>query len=170
MAVSTPVDAERAWTDLQRVRVLQERVYDEAERKASGAPRAAYATAALMWAFLVSLGLEPPWWGVWLGAAVYVALLGTLGVIDSRVGRMRLHRSRCDWRMSATFVVGGVVTGGTALLAEVLAESLEPVTAALIQATASAAAFLLFIGPASRWAVRAARTHGARATRAETSR
>ncbi len=37
--MTTPVDAEQAWRDLQRIRVPQERVYDEVERSASGEAR-----------------------------------------------------------------------------------------------------------------------------------
>lgn len=104
--MSTPVDAEQAWRDLQRIRVPQERVYDEIERYASGGPGAAYATAAIMWVFLAGLGLDLPRWGVWLVVAGYVALVGALAVTYSRRSRIQLHRSRCDWRMFATFAAG----------------------------------------------------------------
>ncbi|MFD5031557.1 hypothetical protein ACFWM0_14260 [Streptomyces sp. NPDC058405] len=170
MAVSTPVDAEQAWKDLQRIRVPQERVYDEIERCASGGPGAAYATAAIMWVFLAGLGLDLPRWGVWLLVAAYVALLSVLPVIYSRRSRMRLHRSRYNWRTSATFVAGGGVTGGTVLLSGHLVESLEPMFASLIQATVSAAVFLLFVGPASRWSAGSLRGHGERAAREEAGR
>ncbi|MFI1017774.1 hypothetical protein [Streptomyces sp. NPDC020965] len=163
--MSTPVNAEQAWKDLQRIRVPQERVYDEIERSASGGPGAAYATAAIMWLFLAGLGLDLPRWGVWLVVAGYVALLGALAVHHNRGSRVRLHRSRCTWRMFATFAAGGVVTGGTALLSGHLVEPLEPMFAGLIQATVSAAVFLLYVGPASRWATGSLRGHGVRAGR-----
>jgi hypothetical protein len=165
MAVSTPVDAEQAWKDLQRIRVPQERVYDEIERCASGGPGTTYATAALMWAFLAGMGLDLPRWGVWLAVAAYVALLSVLAVIHSRRSRVRLHHSRYNWRTSATFVAGAVVTGGTTLLTGRLLESLEPTVAGLIRATVTTAAFLLFVGPAGRWAAGSLRGHGERATR-----
>ncbi|MFI2777797.1 hypothetical protein [Streptomyces sp. ALB3] len=149
--MSTPVDAEQAWNDLQRIRVPQERVYDEIERSASGGPGAAYATAAVMWVFLAGQGLDLPLWGVLLSLVVYVALLGAVAVIWGRRSRMRLHHSRCNRRMSALFVTGAVLTGGTTLLSGHLAGGLEPMAAGLIQATASAAVFLLFVGPARRW-------------------
>ncbi|MEV0374109.1 hypothetical protein AB0I10_30610 [Streptomyces sp. NPDC050636] len=165
MAVSTPVDAEQAWKDLQRIRVPQERVYDEIERCASGDPGATYSTAAIMWVFLASMGLDLPKWGTWLVLAAYVALLSTLAVIYSRRSRMRLHRSRYNWRSFATFVAGGVVTGGTILLSGRLVESLELPFGSLIQATVSAAAFVLFVGPANRWATSSLRGRGDRAAR-----
>ncbi|HET6860936.1 MAG TPA: hypothetical protein VFH94_28030 [Streptomyces sp.] len=160
MAVSTPMDAEQAWRDLQRIRVPQERVFDEVERSASGGPGAAYATAAIMWVFLAGLGLDPPQWGVWLAVAAYVGLLSVLAVISNRRSRMRLHRSRCTWRMFATFISAAVVTGGTGLLSGHLAESLEPLHTSLVRATATAAVFLLFVGPASRWATSSLRGSG----------
>ncbi|MBR7677303.1 hypothetical protein [Streptomyces daliensis] len=160
MAVSASVDAEQAWRDLQRIRVPQERVYDEIERSASGGPGAAYATAALMWVFLAGLGLDPPLWGVGLLLAVYVMLLGGLAVVYHRRSRMRLHRSRYNWRMTATFVAGAVVTSGTVLLSGHLVEALEPIVGSLIQATVSAGVFLLVIGPTSRWAVGSLRGRG----------
>lgn len=158
--MSTPVDAEQAWKDLQRIRVPQERVYDEVERCASGGPGMTYGTAALMWVFLASLGLDPPQWGVWLILAAYVALLSGLVVIHNRRSRMRLHRSRYNRRMSATFAAGGVLTGGTVLLAGHLVESLEPMFAGPIQATATTVAYLLFAGPANRWAAGSLRGRG----------
>lgn len=60
MTVGMPVDAEQAWQDLQRIRVPQERVYDEFERSASGGRGMAYGTAALMWLFLVGVGVDLP--------------------------------------------------------------------------------------------------------------
>ncbi|MER5771545.1 hypothetical protein [Streptomyces sp. NPDC001985] len=162
MVVSTPVDAEQAWRDLQRVRVPQERVYDEIERRASGGSGAARATAALMWVFLAGLGLEPPRWGVPLIVVAYVALLGALAVLHHRGDRVRLHHSRHTWRTSAVFAAGALLTGGTALLCGRLAGSLEPLPGSLIQATVSAGVFLLFIGPANRWATGSLRLRGER--------
>ncbi|TWF84817.1 hypothetical protein [Streptomyces capillispiralis] len=161
--MSTPVDAEQAWKDLQRIRVPQERVYDEMERSGSGGPGATYAAAALMWAFLAGVGLDLPLWGVWLAVAVYVALLSALLAIQSRRSRMRLHHSRYNRRTFVTFAGGALVTGGTALLAGLLVEPLEPPLGGLIRATVTTAAFLLFTGPASRWAIGSLRGHAARA-------
>ncbi|MFJ2112886.1 MULTISPECIES: hypothetical protein [unclassified Streptomyces] len=163
--MSTPVDAEQAWKDLQRIRVPQERVYDEIERSGSGDPGATCTTAAIMWSFLVFLGLELPLWGVLLATAAYVALLGALAVNYNRRTRVRLHRSRHSWRSSAAFVAGGVVTGGTILLSGHLVESLEPMLASLVQATVSAAVFVLFTGPANRWATDSLRRRGEEAGR-----
>jgi hypothetical protein len=172
MAVSTQVDAEQAWKDLQRIRVPQERVYDEVERCASGGPGATYATAASMWVFLAGMGLDLPKWGVWSLVAVYVALLGGLAVVYNRRSRVRLHHSRYDWRTSVVFVGGMVVTGGTVLLSGRLAESLtgEPMVVSLVQATVSAAVFVLFVGPANRWAVGSLRGRGGRAAHEEAGR
>ncbi|AKZ58884.1 conserved membrane protein of unknown function [Streptomyces ambofaciens ATCC 23877] len=162
MAVSTPVDAEQAWKDLQRIRVPQERVYDEVERSASGGGGTTYATAAIMWVFLAVQGLDLPLWGVLLTIAAYVGLLGRLAVVHHRRSRMRLHHSRVDWRTLATFVAGAVVTGATVLLSGRMVESLEPVSGGLIRATVSAAVFVLFIGPAGRWAAGSLRDRGVR--------
>lgn len=168
--MSTPLDAEQAWRDLQRIRVPQERVYDEIERSASDGARAAYATAAVMWGFIASQGLDLPRWGDWLILAAYVALVSALAVIYGRRSRMRLHRSRYNWRTSATLAAGVTVVGGTALLSGRLAESLEPPIASLLQATASTALFLVFIGPASRWAAGSLRSRGDQAAREGASR
>ncbi|WP_461296445.1 hypothetical protein [Streptomyces harbinensis] len=169
--MSTPVDAEQAWTDLQRIRVTQERVYDEVERGASGGPGSAYLTAALMWLFLAGQGLEPPLWGSLLALAGYLVLLGALGVSEHRRSRMRLHHSRYDGRSLVMFLGGATVTGATVVLSGRLVEPLAPLTAGLIQATVSAGVFLLFLGPATRWSVGALRTHGARrAAREEAAR
>ncbi|RBM24371.1 hypothetical protein DEH69_00465 [Streptomyces sp. PT12] len=154
------MDAQRAWADLQRIRVPRERVYDEIERGASGDPGAALATAALMWVFLAGQSLDLPRWGVWLALAVHVALLIALAVIHSRRPRMRLHHSRHNGRTSATFAAGAVATGGAALLSDHLVEPLEPILAGLIRATVPTAVFLLFVGPANRWAARSLRGHG----------
>lgn len=168
--MSTSVDAEQAWQDLQRVRVPQERVYDEIERCASGDPGATYAAAGILWVFLASMGLDLPLWGVWLVVAAYVALLGTLAVIYSRRSRVRLHRSRYNWRSFATFLAGMVVTGGTILLSGRLVDSLELPLGSLIQATVSAAVFVVFVGPANRWAANSLRGRGDRTAREEAGR
>jgi hypothetical protein len=168
--VSTPVDAEQAWKDLQRIRVPQERVYDEVERSAPGGRAATCTTAATMWVFLAVLGLDLPRWGVVLTAAVYVALLSGLAVVCNRRSRVRLHHSRYDWRTPVTFVAGAVVTGGTTLLSGRLVESLEPLPGSLIQATVSAGVFLLFVGPTSRWATGSLRGRGERTARAGAGR
>ncbi|WAU86425.1 hypothetical protein O1Q96_27435 [Streptomyces sp. Qhu-G9] len=146
------MDAEQAWRDLQRIRVPQERVYDEVERSAAGGPGALWGTALLMWIFLALLGLDLPGWGVGLLLAAYVALLGVLAVHHNRRSRVRLHHTRCTRRMLGTFVAGAIVTGGTTLLSGRMVDSMEPVTASLIQATVSATVFVLFVGPTSRWA------------------
>ncbi len=170
MAVSTPVDAEQAWQDLQRIRVPQERVYDEIERSASGSPRMTYPAAAMMWLFLASMGLDLPLWGVCLAVAAYVALMSALVVDHSRRSRVQLHHSRYNGRTLATFAAGGVATGGTALLSGHLLEPLAPVAAALLQATVSTAVFLLFVGPANRWAAGSLRGHGERVAGGEAGR
>ncbi|MDT0616170.1 hypothetical protein [Streptomyces lancefieldiae] len=168
--MSAPVDAEQAWRDLQRIRVPQERVYDEVERSASGGPGTTYATAAIMWVFLAVTGLDLPRWGLWPVLAGYVALLSALAVRCSRRSRVRLHHSRANWRMLASFVGGAVVTGGTVLLSGRLVESLEPMSASLIRATVSAAVFLLFVGPTTRWAAGSLRGSGGRTGREVTGR
>ncbi|MFJ2260751.1 hypothetical protein ACIOKD_20810 [Streptomyces sp. NPDC087844] len=161
------IDAEQAWRDLQRIRVPQERVYDEVERSAAGGSGDLWVTAALMWLFLAGLGLELPGWAVGLVMAAYVAALGALAVRHNRRSRVRLHRTRCTRRMVATFVAGAVVTGGTALLSGRLVDSLEPMSAGLVQATVSATVFVLFVGPTSRWAAGSARGRGAEAAHTE---
>lgn len=160
--MSTSVDAEQAWRDLQRIRVPQERVYDEVERSAVGGSGVLWGTAALMWLFLAVLGLDLPGWGVGLTVAAYVAVLGVLGVLHNRRSRVRLHHTRCTPRMVGTFVAGAVVTGATTVLTGRLLDSLEPMSGSLLQATVSAAVFALFVGPTSRWAARSARDRGAR--------
>ncbi|GAA2258353.1 hypothetical protein GCM10010145_28390 [Streptomyces ruber] len=161
--MSTPVDAEQAWKDLQRIRIPQERVYDEVERSAESGPGGTYAVAAIMWVFLVGISLDLPRWGLWLAMGAYVALLSVLAVVLNRRSRMRLHRSRYDWRATVLFFGGAVVTGGTVLLSGHLVESLEPMTGGLIRATASAAVFVLVSGPVNRWAVGSLRDRAARA-------
>ncbi|WP_320778748.1 hypothetical protein [Streptomyces sp. CRN 30] len=160
--MSTPVDAEQAWKDLQRIRVPQERVYDEVERSAHGGSRATCSTALAMWVFLAVQGLDLPQWGVWLTLAVFVAVMGALITSSSRRNRVQLHHSRYDWRSSVLLVGGAAVTGGTVLLSGRLVEPLAPMTGALVQATVSAAVFVLTVGPASRWAVGSLRTRGER--------
>ncbi|MGY0489828.1 hypothetical protein [Streptomyces sp. WG-D5] len=168
--MSTPVDAEQAWRDLQRIRVPQERVYDEVERSAATGSASPWGTAVLMWLFLVGVGLDLPGWGVAVAMAAYVALLGGLAVRHQRRSRVVLHHTRCTPRMFGTFVAGAVVTGGTVLLSGRLVDPLEPLTGALIQATVSAAVFVLFVGPTSRWAARSARGRAVRAQGAEAGR
>ncbi|MFH8567396.1 hypothetical protein [Streptomyces sp. NPDC017993] len=166
--MTTPVDAEQAWKDLQRIRVPQERVYDEMERCASGGPGATYATAAIMWVFLASIGLDLPKWGFWLVLAGYVTVLLWLAVVFNRRSRMRLHRSRHTWRSLAPFLAGAVTTGGTILLSGHLVESMGLPFGSLIQATVSAAVFVLFTGPANRWSANSLR--GVAAERAKADR
>ncbi|MEU5214307.1 hypothetical protein [Streptomyces sp. NPDC020742] len=161
--MSTPVDAEQAWLDLQRIRVPQERVYDEIERCAHHDSKSTYTTAGIMWVFIASWGLALPDWAFWLVLAAYVVLLGGLAVVYNRRSRMRLHRSRHSWRQVATFFAGMAVTGTTILLSGRLVESLGLPYGSLIQATVSAGAFLLMVGPANRWAVSTLRDRGARA-------
>ncbi|MGO4751276.1 hypothetical protein AB4212_22120, partial [Streptomyces sp. 2MCAF27] len=156
--MSTPVDAEQAWSDLQRIRVPQERVYDEVERSAAGGSGTTWATAALMWLFLAGLGLDLPGWGVWLALAAYLALMSVPAVLHNRRSRVRLHHTRYTRRMVGTHVAVAVVTGGTALLSGRLVDSLEPMSASLIQATVSAAVFVLFTGVTNRWAAGSARS------------
>ncbi|MFG3255378.1 hypothetical protein [Streptomyces sp. NPDC048172] len=163
MFVSTSVDADQAWSALQRIRVPQERVYDEIERSASADPGATYATGVIMWIFLASLGLDLAPWGVALVVVAYAGLLGVLAVSWARRSRMRLHRSRYDWRTTAALVAGASVTAGTAVLSGSLAEPLDPMSGSLIQATATTAVFLLFTGPANRWAAGSLRGHRERA-------
>ncbi|WP_310728175.1 hypothetical protein [Streptomyces sp. N2A] len=151
--MTTPVDAERAWQDLQRIRVPQERVYDEVERCAQDDRRGTYVTGALMWLFVASWGLDLPKWGAFVALAAYVAVLVTLAVVYSRRSRMRLHRSRYGWRSVITLFAGMVVGGGTIILTGRLTDWLTLPYGSLIQATLSAGAFVLFVGPANRWAV-----------------
>ncbi|MFJ6750904.1 hypothetical protein ACIQNI_22360 [Streptomyces sp. NPDC091266] len=159
--MSTPVDAEQAWRDLQRIRVPQERVYDEIERCASGSPGATYATASLMWLYIASWGLRLPDWASWLTLGVYVAVLGSLAVVHNRRSRIRLHRSRHTWRSFVTFVAGMVVTCAVILLSGWLVRSLDMPYGSLIQATVSAGSFILLVGPANRWAISSLRGRGA---------
>ncbi|WP_405838876.1 hypothetical protein OG528_14600 [Streptomyces platensis] len=162
--MTTTVDAEQAWQDLQRIRVPQERVYDEIERTAQGDTGATYTTAAIMWMFLAVSGLDLPGWAFWLTLTAYIAVLGTLAVVYNRRTRIRLHRSRHSWRSFATFFAGMVVTLVAILLSGRLVEWLALPFGSLIQATLSAATFLLFVGPANRWAVSTLRDRAGRAT------
>lgn len=155
--MTTTVDAEQAWQDLQRIRVPQERVYDEIERTAQDDTGATYTTAAIMWTFLAVSGLDLPRWAFWLALTAYIAVLGTLAVVYNRRTRMRLHRSRHSWRSFATFFAGMVVTLVAILLSGRLVEWLALPFGSIVQATLSAATFLLFVGPANRWAVRTLR-------------
>ncbi|MFE0190789.1 hypothetical protein [Streptomyces sp. NPDC059008] len=168
--MSTQIDAERAWQDLQRIRVPQERVYDEVERSAQGDARSTYTIAAIMWIFIASWELELPTWAFWLVLAAYVALVSSLGVLHNRRSRLQLHRSRYSWRSLATFLAGGAVTLTTILLSGYVADSLALPLGNVIQATVSAAAFVLLVGPANRWAAGALRDRGARAAREEVVR
>ncbi|MER5223217.1 hypothetical protein [Streptomyces flaveus] len=160
MAVSTPVDAEQAWKDLQRIRVPQERVYDEFERSVSGGRGMTYGMAALMWVFLAGVGMDLPQWGVGLFVAAYVGLLSVLVVMSSRRSRMQLHHTRCPGRMWAAFGAAAVLVGGTIVLSDHLTEPLEPIYAGPIQATAAVAVYLLSLGPANRWAADSVRSGG----------
>ncbi|MEV6682728.1 hypothetical protein AB0N09_38570 [Streptomyces erythrochromogenes] len=155
-----PVDAEQAWKDLQRIRVPQERVYDEYERSVSGGRGMTYGTAALMWVFLAAVGMDLPQWGVGLFVAAYVGLLGVLVVMSSRRNRMQLHHTRCTGRMWAAFGAAGVLVGGTIVLADRLTEALAPIYAGPVQATAGVAVYLLCLGPANRWAADSVRSGG----------
>ncbi|MFD3324909.1 hypothetical protein [Streptomyces sp. NPDC058701] len=170
MAVSMPVDAEQAWQDLQRIRVPQERVYDEFERSASGGRRMVHGTAALMWVFLAGVGMDPPQWGVGLFVAAYVGLLSVLVVMHSRRNRMQLHHTRCPGRMWAAFGAVAVLVGGTIVLLDHLTERLEPICAGPLQATAAVAVYLLSLGPANRWAAESVRSGGEPAAEREAGR
>lgn len=168
--MSMPVDAEQAWKDLQRIRVPQERVYDEFERSASGGRGMTYGTAALMWAFLAGVGMDLPQWGVGLFTAAYICLLSVLIVMSSRRNRMQLHHTRLPGRMWAAFGALAVLVGGAVVLSDHLAESLEPIYAGPIQATAAVTVYLLCLGPANRWAADSVRTSGGPAAEQEAGR
>ncbi|AWN27601.1 MULTISPECIES: hypothetical protein [unclassified Streptomyces] len=170
MTMTTTVDAEQAWQDLQRIRVPQERVYDEIERTAHDDAGATYTTAALMWTFLAVSGLDLPRWAFWLSLTAYVTVLGTLGVVHNRRTRMRLHRSRHSWRSFATFIGGAAVTLVAIVLSGRLVDWLALPFGSLIQATVSAGTFVLFVGPANRWAISTLRDRGGRATAGRTVR
>lgn len=165
-----PVDAEQAWRDLQRIRVPQERVYDEFEHTVSGGRRMTYGTAALMWVFLAGVGMDLPQWGVGVFMAAYAGLLGLLVVMISRRSRMRLHHTRCPGRMWAAFGAAAVLVGGTIVLADHLTEWLEPIYAGPLQATAAVTVYLLSLGPANRWAADSVRRGGEPAADEEAGR
>ncbi|GAU68574.1 hypothetical protein SSP35_08_00680 [Streptomyces sp. NBRC 110611] len=168
--MTTPVDAEQAWQDLQRIRVPQERVYDEVERCARGDAKSTYISAAIMWVFLASMGLDLPNWAVLLVLAAYLALLGAVAVYYSRRSRMRLHRSRHSWRQFATFLAGAVLSGTVIVGSGRLVESLALPFGSLIQATLSAGFFVLFVGPANRWAIGTLRTRDVKPAHVEACR
>ncbi|MFC8953286.1 hypothetical protein ACFT8P_11650 [Streptomyces sp. NPDC057101] len=170
MAVSMPVDAEQAWQDLQRIRVPQERVYDEFERSASGGRGMTYGTAALMWLFLVGVGMDLPQWGVGLFIAAYVGLLSALIVRNNRRNRMQLHHTRYPGRMWAAFGAAAVLVGGTIVLSDHLTEPMKPIYAGLIQATAAVVVYLLCLGPTNRWAAESVRGAGEAAAEQEAGR
>ncbi|MEU8786441.1 hypothetical protein [Streptomyces sp. NPDC048637] len=168
--MTTTVDAEQAWQDLQRIRVPQERVYDEIERTAQGDTGATYTTAAAMWVFLAVSGLDLPRWAFWLVLTAYLTVLGALAVVYNRRTRVRLHRSRHSWRSFATFFAGAAVTLVAIVLSGRLVDWLALPLGSLIQATISAGTFLLFVGPANRWAVSTLRDRGGRAAHGEAAR
>lgn len=168
--MSMPVDAEQAWKDLQRIRVPQERVYDEFEHSVSGGRGTTYGTAALMWVFLAGVGMDLPQWGVGLFVAAYVGLLSVLVVMSSRRSRMQLHHTRCPGRMWAAFGAAAVLVGGTIVLSDHLTKSLEPIYAGPVQATAAVAVYLLSLGPANRWAADSVRSAGEPAADEEAGR
>ncbi|UNO38528.1 hypothetical protein KGS77_01285 [Streptomyces sp. MST-110588] len=161
--MSTPVDAERAWADLQRIRIPQERVYDEVERHRGGwSPKSYLTTAAVMWVFLAVSGLDGlPQWVHWLLLAGYVALLAVLAVRASRRTRVRLHHSRYTWRSYATLFGAAGVTGATILLSDRLARWADLPCPSLFSATVTVGVFLLFGPAANRWCVSALRDAGA---------
>ncbi|MFD7665055.1 hypothetical protein [Streptomyces sp. NPDC059788] len=150
--MSTPVDAERAWADLQRIRVPQERVYDELERCSVTGRRAYLPIAAVMWVYLAVSGLDLPEWGVLVALAAYVGALGAMGVRASRKSRMRLHRSRYSWRVFAVFLAAAALGAASIALTGRLVEWAELPFGSLVQATICAGLFLLVTAPANRWA------------------
>ncbi|MEV5595252.1 hypothetical protein [Streptomyces sp. NPDC052496] len=152
MCVSTPVDAEKAWADLQRIRVPQERVYDELERCSVTGRRAYLPIAAVMWGYLAVSGLDLPKWCLWVILAAYVGVLAAMGVRASRKSRVRLHRSRYTWRVYAVFVAGAALGGGSIGLSSWLVEWAGLPYGSLIEATLCAGLFLLVTAPANRWA------------------
>ncbi|MFF4604604.1 hypothetical protein ACFY12_17985 [Streptomyces sp. NPDC001339] len=167
---TTQLDAEQAWQELQRIRVPQERVYDEVERCAQDDAKTTYLSAALMWVFLATSGLDLPTWAFWLVFTTYVALISALAVICNRRSRMRLHRSRHSWRQVATLIGSAVITGTIIVVSGHLVESLALPFGSLIQATVSVGFFVLFVGPANRWAISTLRTRDAKPVQAEACR
>ncbi|MFD5764222.1 hypothetical protein ACFWIN_00135 [Streptomyces sp. NPDC127049] len=158
--MNASVDAEQAWKDLQRIRVPQERVYDEFERSAVGRRGTTYATAGLMWVFLAGVGMDLPRWGVGLFVAVYVGLLGGVIAVHSRRSRMQLHHTRFPGRMWAAFGAMAVLVAGTIVLADRLTASLAPVYSGIVQATAGVAVYLAFMTAADRWTADSVRSGG----------
>ncbi|MEU2791684.1 hypothetical protein [Streptomyces sp. NPDC007100] len=157
--MTTPVDAERAWADLQRIRVPQERVYDELERCAGNGRRAYLPIAAAMWVYLAVSGLDLPGWGTWGVTALYMVVLGAMAVRASRKSRMRLHRSHYTWRSSVVFVAAAVVSAASIGLSGWLVEWARLSYGSLVQATLCSGLFLLVTAPANRWALAPVRNH-----------
>ncbi|MGW7434025.1 hypothetical protein ACWGIN_31380 [Streptomyces sp. NPDC054861] len=170
MSVSMPVDAEQAWKDLQRIRVPQERVYDEFERSTSGGRGMTYGTAVLMWVFLAGVGMDLPQWGVALFVAAYVGLLSGLVVMLSRRRRMQLHHTRYPGRVWAAFGAAAILVGGTTVLSDHLTEPLPPLYAGPLQATAAVTVYLLSLGLTNRWAADSVRSGGEPAAGQEAGR
>ncbi|OKI02715.1 hypothetical protein A6A06_15900 [Streptomyces sp. CB02923] len=150
--MSTPVDAERAWADLQRIRVPQERVYDELERCTATGRRAYLPIAAAMWVYLAVSGLDLPRWCLWVELAAYVGVLGIMGVRSSRKSRVRLHRSRYTWRVTAVIIAAAALGGASVAVTARLVEWARLPFGSLVQATLCAGFFLLVTAPANRWA------------------
>ncbi|WP_206506835.1 hypothetical protein [Streptomyces chrestomyceticus] len=160
--MGTPVDAEQAWADLQRIRVPQERVYDELERCTVTGRRGYLPIAAVMWVYLAVSGLDLPSWSLWVALVAYVGVLAAMGMRSSRKSRVRLHRSRYTWRVYAVFGVAGVLGGASIVLTSWLVEWAEIPYGSLVQATICAGLFLLFTAPANRWAFAPMRHYGSR--------
>ncbi|MEN2424084.1 hypothetical protein AABB02_39030 [Streptomyces rimosus] len=157
--MSAPVDAERAWADLQRIRVPQERVYDELERCSGNGWRSYLPIAAAMWVYVAVSGLDLPGWAVWAVLAAYMAALGAMGVRAARKSRMRLHRSRYTWRTTAVFFASAIAGGGSILVTGWLVEWADLAYGSLVQATVCAGLFLLVTAPANRWAFAPVRSY-----------
>ncbi|MET9293626.1 hypothetical protein [Streptomyces sp. NPDC003077] len=158
--MSTPVDAERAWADLQRIRVPQERVYDEMERSTATGWRGFLPIAAAAWIYLVISGLELPLWGLLSVTGAYVAVLGGMAVRACRKSRMRLHHTRYSWRSGVAFLGAGAVTGATVILSGRLVDWAELPFGSVIQATVTVGLLLLFGAPVNRWAIAPLRGRG----------
>ncbi|MFH8407106.1 hypothetical protein ACH4FX_20260 [Streptomyces sp. NPDC018019] len=157
--MSTPVDAERAWADLQRIRVPQERVYDELERCSGTSWRAHLPIAIAMWVYVAVSGLDLPKWAVWAVLAAYLVTLGAIGVRASRRSRMRLHRSRYTWRTTAVFFTSAIAGGSSIAVTGWLVEWSRLAYGSLVQATVCAGLFLLVTAPANRWAFAPVRSY-----------
>ncbi|WP_078624416.1 hypothetical protein [Streptomyces monomycini] len=156
------MDAEQAWADLQRIRVPQERVYDELERCTVTGRRGYLPIAAVMWLYLAVSGLDLPKWSLWATLAAYVGVLAAMGVRSSRKSRVRLHRSRYTWRVYAVFVVAAALGGASIGLSSWLVAWAEVPYGSLVQATICAGLFLLVTAPANRWAFAPMRHYGGR--------